>query len=66
MTVRKILGSIKLPQGNHSVAKLDNGCYAVGNISYGRHIPDTAQYPDLDTAFTHWREALYNVSSVQQ
>ena len=63
MTVRKILGSIRLPQGNHSLAKLENGSYAVGNISFGRQIPDIAQFPDLDTAFLHWRGALYSTST---
>lgn len=58
MTVRKILGSIVLPHGNHAVAKLSNGRYAVGNLKYGNVVAAPEQFPDLDAAFAHWRKTM--------
>lgn len=63
MTVRKILGNINLPQGNHAVAKLDNGRYAVGNLSYGKTIPVDSQFPDLDSAFAYWSKELLTTAT---
>ncbi len=65
MTVRKILGSINLPQGNHAVAKLDNGQYAVGDLCYGKTISMESQFPDLDSAFAHWSNELVTTSAAK-
>lgn len=59
MEVRKILGNIILHNGNHAIAKLANGHYAVGNLHKGNSVPVSEQFHDFDKAFKYWYETLY-------
>jgi len=61
MTVRKILGKVDHKQGNHAVAKLSNGQYAVGNIRFGRCAANSNLFDDFDQAFAYWVETLHQI-----
>lgn len=54
MQVRKILGGIVNDQINHSIAKLENGCFAVGRLAAGQKIPLNSQFITLNAAYDHW------------
>ena len=54
MQIRKILGSMIIAGRKHAIAKLANGCYAVGTIVYGKKIPESEHVADFDTAFDLW------------
>lgn len=58
MRIKKILGSVVQGHVNHSVAKLENGCYAVGQIVLGQTVKMNAQFETLDAAFDHWLATL--------
>ncbi len=61
MTVRKILGKVDHKYGNHAVAKLECGRYAVGNIRVGRHAKNADVFNDFDQAFDHWVKVLRKI-----
>lgn len=61
MEVRKILGNIVLKNGNHAIAKLANGYYAVGNMFHGKRVSGLEQFHDFDKAFEHWYDSLQTI-----
>jgi hypothetical protein len=66
MRVKKILGKVTKEYINHSVAKLENGRYAVGQLIIGQTIEMDAQFETLDAAFDHWLTTLpMHAESVQ-
>lgn len=58
MRIKKILGSVVKNDVQHSVAKLENDCYAVGHLTLGQTIEAGAQFETLDAAFDHWLATL--------
>lgn len=58
MRIRKILGTVVQGHINHSVAKLENGHYAVGHLTLGQIVKMENQFETLDTAFEHWLAVL--------
>lgn len=60
MRVRKLLGGVvnKITGGMHSVAKLENGLYAVGDLSLGQRIYAHLQFQTLSDACKHWAATL--------
>ena len=58
MSIHKILGNIVLQHGNLALAKLENGYYAVGNLFYGKEVPDHEQFKDFNAAFRKWSETV--------
>lgn len=58
MRIRKILGKVVKEHINHSVAKLENGRYAVGHLTLGQRVKMDAQFETLDAAFEHWLATL--------
>jgi len=58
MRIRKILGSVVKEHINHSVAKLENGRYAVGRLTLGQTVEVDGQFETLDAAFDHWLATL--------
>ena len=58
MRIRKILGRVAKEHINHSVAKLENGRYAVGRLVLGQTVEMEAQFETLDDAFDHWLATL--------
>lgn len=58
MRIRKILGKVVKEHINHSVAKLENDRYAVGQLTVGQTIELDAQFETLDAAFEHWLATL--------
>lgn len=58
MQIRKILGRVVKDGVNHSVAKLENDHYAVGQIVLGQTVKMDAQFETLDAAFDHWLATL--------
>lgn len=58
MRIRKILGRVVKANINHSVAKLENDRYAVGQLTLGQTIEMDAQFDTLDAAFDHWLATL--------
>lgn len=58
MRIRKILGRVTKEHINHSVAKLENDRYAVGQLTVGQTIEMNAQFETLDAAFDHWLATL--------
>lgn len=61
MTVRKILGSIHLKHGNHSIGKLSNGLYSVGNLYQGKCIPPEQHFESFNAAFDYWSQELAHI-----
>jgi len=58
MRIEKILGSVVQGHISHSIAKLENGCYAVGHLTHGQTVRADDQFKTLDTAFEHWVSTL--------
>ena len=58
MRIKKILGKVTKEDVNHSVAKLENNRYAVGELTVGQMIEVDAQFETLDAAFDHWLATL--------
>lgn len=58
MRIRKILGRVVKADINHSVAKLENDRYAVGQLALGQTVAMDAQFDTLDAAFEHWLATL--------
>lgn len=58
MRIRKILGRVVKEHVNHCVAKLENGHYAVGQLTVGQTVEIGAQFETLDAAFEHWLVTL--------
>ncbi len=58
MRIRKILGRVVRANINHSVAKLENDRYAVGQLALGQTVETDAQFDTLDAAFEHWLATL--------
>ena len=58
MRIRKILGRVVKEHINHSVAKLENNRYAVGQLTLGQTVATDAQFDTLDAAFDHWLATL--------
>lgn len=58
MRIRKILGRVVKADINHSVAKLENDRYAVGQLAVGQTVEMDAQFDTLDDAFKHWLATL--------
>ena len=58
MRVRKILGRVVKDDINHSVAKLENNHYAVGQLEVGQIVARHSQFETLDAAFDHWLTTL--------
>jgi hypothetical protein len=58
MRIKKILGRIAKDHINHSVAKLENNRYAVGQLILGQTVAMDAQFDTLDAAFDHWLATL--------
>lgn len=58
MRIKKILGSVVQGHISHSIAKLENGCYAVGHLTHGQTVRTDDQFKTLDTAFEHWVNTL--------
>lgn len=58
MRIRKILGRVVKEHINHSVAKLENDRYAVGQLTLGQTVEMDAQFDTLDAAFEHWLATL--------
>jgi hypothetical protein len=58
MRIRKILGRVVKEHINHSVAKLENNRYAVGQLILGQTVAMDAQFDTLDAAFDHWLATL--------
>lgn len=58
MRIRKILGRVVKEHINHSVAKLENNRYAVGQLTLGQTVEMDAQFDTLDAAFDHWLATL--------
>jgi len=58
MRIRKILGKVVKEHINHSVAKLENDRYAVGQLAVGQTVAMDAQFETLDAAFNHWLATL--------
>jgi len=58
MRIRKILGRVVRANINHSVAKLENDRYAVGQLALGQTVEMDAQFDTLDAAFEHWLATL--------
>ena len=58
MRIKKILGRVAKDHINHSVAKLENDRYAVGQLTVGQTIELDAQFETLDAAFDHWLATL--------
>lgn len=50
--IRKILGSVVIEHVSHSVAKLGNNRYAVGELTIGQTVAIDAQFEILDAAST--------------
>jgi hypothetical protein len=61
MHVRHILGNVSTPWGNQVIAKLFNGRYAVGDLSYRSEVPETEQFEDFKQALYKWYNAIHNV-----
>lgn len=58
MRIRKILGRVVKEHISHSVAKLENDRYAVGQLAVGQMVAMDAQFETLDAAFNHWLATL--------
>ncbi len=58
MQVRKILGGVAIERQSHSIGKLSNGRYAVGNLFPGKTVADSQQFDTLDAAFDHWYASI--------
>ncbi len=58
MRIRKILGRVVKEHINHSVAKLENNRYAVGQLTIGQVVEIDAQFDTLEAAFKHWVATL--------
>lgn len=58
MRIRKILGRVVKDDINHSVAKLENNRYAVGQLVLGQIVARSSQFETLDAAFDHWLATL--------
>lgn len=58
MRIRKILGRVEKDNVDHSVAKLENNRYAVGQLKVGQTVEEDAQFDTLDAAFDHWLSTL--------
>jgi hypothetical protein len=56
--IRKILGGAVIEHVSHSVAKLENGHYAVGQLAVGQSVETGVQFETLDAAFDHWLATL--------
>ncbi len=56
--IRKILGRVVTENVSHSVAKLENDYYAVGQLTVGQMVEADAQFETLDAAFDHWLATL--------
>lgn len=54
MRVRKILGRVVTGNVSHSVAKLENDHYAVGQLTVGQMVETGAEFETLNAAFDHW------------
>ena len=54
MQVRKILGGVVIDQMSHSIAKLEDGKYAVGKLQVGQRVQPDAQFGSLSAAYDHW------------
>lgn len=66
MRVRKILGRVIKEHINHSVAKLENGRYAVGQLIHGQTVEMDSQFDTLDAAFNHWLTTLPTLANPAQ
>ena len=62
MQISTILSNISTPRGNQVLAKLMNGRYAVGNLSYRSEVPEHEQFDDFKQAFYKWYNAIHNDS----
>lgn len=58
MRIRKILGRVAKGHVNHSVAKLENNRYAVGQLMVGQTVGMEDQFETLDAAFDYWLVTL--------
>lgn len=58
MRVEKVLGSILIDDIDHSVAKLENGRYAVGSLMLGKMVEMEVQFETVVGAFEHWLATL--------
>ena len=58
MRIKKILGRVTKEHVNHSVAKLENDRYAVGQLAIGQAVAPEEQFETLDAAFDHWLATL--------
>ena len=58
MRIRKIIGRVANKHVNHSVAKLENNRYAVGQLTLGQTVAMGAQFETLEAAFDHWLATL--------
>lgn len=60
MRIRKILGGVLNARTGrtHSVAKLENGQYAVGDVALGQVVYVHSQFKTLVAACDHWSATL--------
>lgn len=58
MRIRKILGRVVKEHVIHSIAKLENNRYAVGQLTLGQTVEMDSQFETLDAAFEHWLATL--------
>lgn len=58
MRIEKILGSIVIDDMDHSVARLENGRYAVGSLMIGKRVAREVQFETVVDAFEHWLATL--------
>ncbi|MDP4028329.1 MAG: hypothetical protein Q8P42_05100 [Gallionella sp.] len=58
MRVRKIIGKVAQEHISHSIAKLENGRYAVGRLTLWQAVESDDQFETLDDAFEHWLATL--------
>lgn len=60
MKIRKILGGVvnERTGGTHSVAKLDNGLYAVGDLVVGEIVNESSVFKTLTDTCVHWSVTL--------
>ena len=58
MQVKKILGEVRVNGRTHSIAKLENGRFAVGTLTIGQAIKPAQQFDTVDSAFDHWYATL--------